>query len=358
MNVLSLFDGMSCGRIALERAGIPVTNYYASEIDKNAIQVSNDNWGESVQHLGDIKKIHITNWGIEVDGNHSNMRIIDEKIDLIIGGSPCQGFSFAGKQLNFEDPRSQLFFEYVRLLNQIRLKNPNVKFLLENVKMKKEYQKVISELLGVESIEINSSLVSAQNRKRLYWTNIEGFVMPEDKNILLKDIVLEDAFPVSLHNIYGGFKEETVRVFEDKSPTIRANSGGGSIPSFVKKNLIHSEKALAYMDREVSGGRSHWDFRHHSDINNPKSSAVVANFFKGVPYNVFKDWDCIRKFHPVECERLQTVPDNYTKGVSNTQRYKMLGNGWTVDVIVEFFKHLQSKPIAPALTGFENDEEF
>lgn len=321
INVLSLFDGMSCGRIALERSGIPVNKYYASEIDKYAIQVTKKNYPDTI-HIGDVEDVAC--FGME-------------NIDLLIGGSPCQGFSFAGKQLNFDDPRSKLFFEFVRIKNEFMPKY----FFLENVKMKKEHMDVITNILGVEPIEVNSSLVSAQNRKRLYWTNIQGFKTPKDKGAMLKDIVLKNTIPVAVHNLYGGFNEKVVRVFEGKSPTIRTAAGGGHIPSFVKEGLLHTQKALDYMDRTVRGGRSHWDFRHHSDITNPKSSAVVANFFKGVPYNVFKDWDCIRKFHPIECERLQTLPDNYTDGVSNTQRYKMIGNGWTVDVIVEFFKNIK-----------------
>jgi len=160
---------------------------------------------------------------------------------------------------------------------------------------------------------------------------------------LLKDIVLSDVLPVELDGLRGKngcFGEGYARVYTDKSTTLRTPSGGGNIPSFVKADLIHSEKALAYMDKTVSGGRTHWDFMHHSDIRNDKSAVVVANFFKGVPYNVFRDWDCIRKFHPIECERLQTVKDNYTEGVSNTQRYKMLGNGWTIDVISHILSYL------------------
>jgi DNA (cytosine-5)-methyltransferase 3A len=151
MNVLSLFDGMSCGQIALNKANIPYNNYYAAEIDKYGMQITKKNYPNTV-HLGDVTQIRGDNL---------------PKIDLLIGGSPCQGFSFAGKQLNFEDPRSKLFFEYVRILNEIRETNPNVKFLLENVKMKKEFSDIISEHLGVEPIKINSSLVSAQNRLRL-----------------------------------------------------------------------------------------------------------------------------------------------------------------------------------------------
>jgi len=173
MNVLSLFDGISCGQIALNRAGIQYKNYYASEINKYAISVTQKNYPNTIQ-LGDIKNIKVG---------------CLPKIDLLIGGSPCQGFSFAGKRLNFQDSRSALFFEYIRILNEFKEINPDIKFLLENVKMKKEYQDVITKYLGVEPIEINSSLVSAQNRKRLYWTNIQGIEQPENKNINLIDIL-------------------------------------------------------------------------------------------------------------------------------------------------------------------------
>jgi DNA (cytosine-5)-methyltransferase 3A len=172
MNVLSLFDGMSCGQIALNRSGIKYNNYFASEVDKHAIKVTQANYPDTIQ-LGCVKNV-----------NPENL----PKIDLLIGGSPCQGFSFAGKQLNFEDERSKLFFEYVRLLKEIK---PNY-FLLENVKMKKEYQDVISSYLGVEPIFIDSSLVSAQSRKRLYWTNIPNVVQPDDKGICLSDILIDN----------------------------------------------------------------------------------------------------------------------------------------------------------------------
>lgn len=323
MNVLSLFDGMSCGQIALERASIPVTNYFSSEIDKYAIKVTQANYPNTIQ-LGDIQ--NQKEWGLP-------------KVDLIIGGSPCQGFSFAGKQLNFDDPRSKLFFDYAEALERF---NPRYS-LLENVKMKQEFQDIISRTIDNDnSIEINSSLVSAQNRKRLYWSNIPGIEQPEDKEIFLKDVVFKDAIDptVCMHNLYGGFGETKHRTFLDKSPTLRTAAGGGHIPS-----LLLSEKALAYMDRKVKGGRTHWDFKHHSDVRQPKASAVVANFFKGVPYNVLKDENCIRHFDPIECERLQTVPDNYTNHVSKTQRYKMIGNGWTVDVIAHIFKAMKADMI-------------
>lgn len=185
MNVLSLFDGMSCARIALKELGIKVDKYFASEIDKYAIAQTRLNFPDTIQ-LGDVT---------QVDGYAL------PKIDLLVGGSPCQGFSFAGKQLNFKDPRSKLFFEYVRILKELRAKNPNIKFMLENVRMRKEYEMVITNELGLFPVCINSSLVSAQNRIRLYWTNIrtrtEGLFsevytdipQPKDKGLLLKDIL-------------------------------------------------------------------------------------------------------------------------------------------------------------------------
>jgi len=250
---------MSCGQIALDKIGIEIDNYFASEIDKHSIQVTKHNY-PNTKHIGDVKQVK----GGDLP-----------KIDLVIGGSPCQGFSFAGKHLNFDDPRSKLFFEFVRLLEETKPKY----FLLENVKMKKEYQEVITGLLGVQPIMINSNLVSAQNRVRFYWTSIPGLTLPEDKNILLKD-VLEDN-----NSVVGTRHGLEVRT---KSKCVRA------------------------------GGRGSYD-RHEWDS---------------------VDKDHTRKLTVLECERLQTVPDNYTNHVSNSQRYKMLGNGWTVDVIAHIFKGL------------------
>lgn len=284
MNVLSLFDGMSCGQIALNRADIPYSNYYASEIDKYAIKVTQHNYPNTIQ-LGDVTEIKSSDL---------------PQIDLLIGGSPCQGFSFAGKQLNFEDPRSKLFFEFVRLLRECKPKF----FLLENVKMKKEYQDVISEHLGVEPVEINSALVSAQNRKRLYWTNI-----PFDKNIDDKDILFTDVITYGVDDKY-----------------------------------YLSDKAIKYMNRKTKTcGKSHWEKHKPAPTKNNKSNTIVANYAAGIPYNVIIEpyTDDIRKLTPEECEILQTVPQGYTNIVSNTQRYKMLGNGWTVDVIDHIFKGLK-----------------
>jgi len=252
MNVLSLFDGMSCGQIALERAGIEVDAYFASEVDKYAISVARKNYPNTI-HLGDV---------CDVDSKQL------PKIDLLIGGSPCQGFSFAGKQLAFDDPRSRLFFEYVRLLKECKPKY----FLLENVRMKKESQDVISKYLGVEPVKINSDLFVSQNRERYYWTNIPIKELPKRPTWSSKYFQWRRTY----------FRENKSGV----CPCLTANMG--------------------------TGGHN-------------------------VP---LKSKDLKEKLTPLECERLQTVPDNYTKSVSNSQRYKMIGNGWTVDVIAHIFKGL------------------
>lgn len=287
MNVLSLFDGISCGQEALKRAGIEVDTYYASEIDKYAIQVAQKNYPNTIQ-LGDVSDIDFTQF--------------INKINLAMGGSPCQDLSVARKgREGLEGSKSGLFWKFVEALNVIKPKY----FLFENVaSMKQADRDIITQELGVEPILIDSALLSGQQRKRLYWTNISDVTQPEDKGILLRDILIDDKN---------------------------------------KNDLIHSPKAIDYMNRQVKDGRTHWDFQHHSDIRNDKSSAVVANFFKGVPYNVLIDDDIIRKFDPIECERLQTLPDNYTEGVSNTQRYKMIGNGWNVDTIVHILKNIKNQ---------------
>jgi site-specific DNA-cytosine methylase len=291
MNVLSLFDGMSCGRISLDRAGIQIKKYYASEIDSHAIKVTQANWPETVQ-LGSVEnwKEWDINWG---------------SIDLLIGGSPCQGFSFAGGQLAFDDPRSRLFFVYVDILKHIRLRNPNVKFLLENVKMKQEYLDVISRVLEVNPILINSDKVSAQSRQRYFWANW-CIQQPNNRKVLLKDILQKE--------------EEVDQVMY---------YGQKSIDYMMRGNEKWQQAGACRMDRYLQ------------TADKDKSFTLTANMYKGVPYNFCNFTNGTpkyRKLTPIECERLQTVPDNYTNHVSNSQRYKMLGNGWTVDVIAHIFK--------------------
>jgi site-specific DNA-cytosine methylase len=457
MNVLSLFDGMSCGMLALDRLGIKVDNYYASEIDKYAMQVSAANYPEIIQ-VGDITKLDLSTL---------------PKIDLVMGGSPCQGFSFAGKQLAFDDPRSALFFEFVKCVEALKPKY----FLLENVKMKKEYLDIISEYMGVEPIFIQSSLVSAQSRQRYYWTNIPGIEQPEERGIVLRDILedypnenpvkhternarhlkqlddkslcmtatmykgagnngmtlvpqrvgtikdggqgnriySQDGKGISISAQSGGTAgngnmlietsnkpqhigtavdikghDQIKRVYSPngKSPTVTTCGGGHREPKVFagawrgrynedgstsqKLELRKDEKANAITTvqkdsfvvqsyREVrteeakkarrgnrqKTGKDHTPFR--AKELQPRDDGKVGTVTPGLNNDHMisltrdKDQDVYwRKLTPLECERLQTVPDNYTNHVSNTQRYKMLGNGWTIEVIAHIFKNMES----------------
>jgi len=282
MNVLSLFDGMSCGQIALNKLGIKYDNYFASEIDLHAMKVAKHNYPETI-FKGDVTR---------VKGNKL------PKIDLLFGGSPCQGFSFAGKKLNFEDPRSKLFFEFVRLIKECEPKY----FLLENVKMKKEHEKVITEHLGVEPILINSSLLTAHNRPRLYWTNIPNVAQPNDKGILLKDII-----DLQVDNYEYIPEEKTVN-------------------RQYKKN---------YLQYDINGrGHGSQDQRAYY-LDNKHGCLDTGASGKA---KILEQDGRVRKVTRNEAERLQGVPDNYTNIVSRPQALKMLGNGWTVDVITHIFK--------------------
>jgi DNA (cytosine-5)-methyltransferase 3A len=313
MNVLSLFDGMSCGQQALERAGIKIENYFASEIDKYAIQVTMANYPNTKQ-LGSV-----------VNVNAADL----PKIDLLIGGSPCQSFSFAGKRKGmstkdeqeiltlehylelkaegFEfEGQSYLFWEFMRLLNETKPKY----FLLENVEMGEKWEKVLSKAIGVNGIHINSALVSGQNRRRIYWTNIgmqpkglfgdlESIIeQPQDKGIFLKDILQDN--PNAKFNL------------SDKGVD-RVSGYNNS-----DKSINLNDKAICLTAGYNKQGRDN----------------------QYIPVDEAKLNSKIRRLTPLECERLQTVKDNYTNFVSDSQRYKMLGNGWTVDVIAHIFKYI------------------
>lgn len=270
MNVLSLFDGISCGYEALKRANIKIDKYFASEIDKYAIQVAMKNHPDILQ-LGDVKGLDTATL---------------PKIDLLIGGSPCQDLSIAKQnRKGLDGERSGLFWEYVRILEEVKPKY----FLLENVaSMSKEDKAIITEALGVEPILINSFLVSAQNRRRFYWTNILNVTQPENKHIQLRDVLepkIDEKYYIKL-----------------KSNTVRSSGRGSGI-----------------------NDRHNWDsIRLYDDSIVPKPIGEV------------------RKFTLLECERLQTLPDGYTDvGISNTQRYKCIGNAWTVDVIAHIFSFIK-----------------
>lgn len=295
MNVLSLFDGMSCGQIALDRAGIKVDNYYASEIEESAIEITNKNFPNTI-HLGDVTKIKSDDL---------------PKIDLLIGGSPCQGFSFAGKQLNFEDVRSKLFFEYVRLLNECKPRY----FLLENVKMKKECEDVITNYLQVKPVLINSSLLTAHDRKRLYWTNIPNVQQPEDRKIYLQDI-LDENFDQSL------FLKDCIASRYKFNPNHR----------IVKNKSCVIGKLSPYQGDRVFDIRCKASSLSASGGNNGGGSC-----------NIIFDpqTNKLRKLSVGECARLQGVLPEYFEGFKSRSAYKALGNGWTVDVIEHIFKNIE-----------------
>lgn len=276
-NILSVFDGISCARLALDKIGFNYDNYYSSEIDKWSLDIAKKNYSDNI-NLGDIT---------EIDGTQLH------NIELLIGGSPCQGFSLIGEQLNFEDERSALIFHFFRLLEECKPKY----FLLENVKMKPECRDFISKQLGVEPIEINSSLVSGQNRRRLYWTNIPKITQPQDLDVDGKSI------------------------FEDS-----------------KYEMATVRKAKGDLPRRVV------------PPNGKKLGCLTASYYKGAngdgrpaKATIFGEYSQsdLTMLTPKECERLQTIPDNYTEGISKTQRYKMIGNGFTVDVIAHILKNME-----------------
>lgn len=349
---------MSCGQIALNRIGLKPYKYYAAEVDKYAIKVTQANYPETIQ-MGDVTKWR--EWDIEW-----------ASIDLLIGGSPCQGFSFAGKQLAFDDPRSKLFFVYVDILNHIKVLNPSVKFMLENVKMKKEYLAIISEQLGVEPVFINSALVSAQNRQRYYWANWK-IEHPEDKGILLKDITQPDIEDVNSQGWHKWWQTNKVKQLKKKySAIVNDDSVDKAICMTARQYaswngnfaIVQKARGLKTVERKTptlsANSREHNN--HLIKCINPQAGnrrtyqqdrvykkegkfpALTSSL--GGRFYVEEEY-LYRRLTPVECERLQTVPDNYTNHVSNTQRYKMLGNGWTVDVIAHIFSGIkQITPLA------------
>lgn len=409
LRVLSLFDGISCGQVALERAGIPVEVYYASEIDKYAIQVTQKNYPNTIQ-LGDINNIDFTQF--------------IGKIDLIMGGSPCQDLSIAGKRKGLSGERSGLFYKFVEAIEVIKPKY----FLLENnYGMPQEAYEEMSKLMSCYPIMINSALVSAQTRKRFYWTNIGpqslnlfGFPtvameQPEDKGIMLKDVLesglpyqeksycltsteykgstLKDnlekkrrtqvAEPLKIpENTKQGYAEISPgecmdlthinsktrrgRAMKEKSnclqtqsdfyqyikPCALRNRGNGKQPEFNNTNKanalisVQTDSMVLEPIRIGHIGNSTGQANRVYSVENKSVTLKANGGGGGAKTGLYKidlpdGQHLIRKLTPLECERLQTLPDNYTEGVSNTQRYKAIGNGWTVDVIAHIFKHLE-----------------
>jgi len=355
MNILSLFDGMSCGQQALQRAGIKVENYFASEIDKFAIQVTMANYPNTKQ-LGSV---------VNVDGYSL------PKIDILIGGSPCQSFSFAGKrkgmstkdeqeiltlehylQLKSEgfefEGQSYLFWEYMRLLNEVKPKY----FLLENVEMGEKWERVLSKAIGVNGIHINSALVSAQNRKRIYWTNIGHepgglfgdlvckIKQPKDKGILLRDILesdVDEKYFLS-EKMLSYFQKNDI-VCKNKNVGFRfspneGNEKGKSITTKEGGRMENNYIVHNTMPRSSTTGTSG---AGHLSRNDGKTYCLDTGCTNAVEINTSR----IRRLTPIECERLQTVADNYTAHVSDSQRYKMLGNGWNVETIVHILNYIK-----------------
>ena len=386
INVASFFDGCSGLQLALHKAGIPIGVYHASEIDPHAIKVTQANFPNTIQ-MGDITKIFYTSF------NHH--------IDLMAGGSPCQGFSFAGKQLNFDDPRSRLFFDFIRIRDELLPKY----VLLENVRMAKESQDIISKYMGCEPIKINSADVSPQNRNRLYWLvkydwDLQKYVpvhipQPTKKDVVIRDILEDLPFgeiPNYLANTWGGIpRGDKVKSIDDaKANCLTASMWKGQIPTFIKKpnpsaskdGLIrvgtatlkghdsikrvysadgkaptlttmgggHREPKIS-MGRVVNRRLDENGVRKDGQLDLPFTPKVevreddLSNCLTTVEKDnvvVNRDEYLWRKLTPLECERLQTMPDNYTDHVSKTQRYKMIGNGWTIDVIAHILNQVKA----------------
>lgn len=408
MNVLSLFDGMSCGQIALKELGIKVDKYYASEIDKFAIQQTQHNFPDTIQ-LGSV-----------VDVDVSKL----DRINLLIGGSPCQSFSFAGKRKGMSTTRNEeiytldrylelkndgfefegqsyLFWEYMRILTDIRKYNPDVKFLLENVEMGNKWERVLSEAIGVFGVHINSALVSAQNRKRIYWTNIRikevglfgevhsDIPQPEDRGILLRDILEEDVdekyylSDALIKRMLNPHKSFTPKINPDKTgclttgnnsskmsfdngatfvstngkaPTQRSATGGNhSDMDLIYQRPRGNNKGGYFEDKTPTLSANSWEQNNLViQLNQSTESGGKQPYQQNIVYADYGKMTCldtgsgrrsvytesrIRRLTPTECARLQTIPSWYTWIVSETQQYKMLGNGWTIEVIKHLMKH-------------------
>lgn len=344
--VLSLFDGMSCWRLALERAWIPVRSYFASEIDRYSMQVSENNRPDVIQ-VGDVREIRVksdikaTGIARRPDGD-TNVYVGDNGLDLLIGGSPCQWFSNAGKGLNFSDPRSKLFFEFVRILNEAKPRY----FLLENVPMKEERIKIINQHLGgIQPMVINSSLVSAQSRERLYRVGKrEGdrykmiyIPLPEDKKLTLKDVLqdkVEESYYINQDKVQNTNTKQSnflKKILLNINPSGKGMNGNVYNPEH-KSPTLTTNKGEWIKIIQLPRGNNIWG------IIEDKTPTLSANLWQH--NNLLQEWYRVRRLTPVECERLQTLPDDYTAGVSNSQRYKMLGNGWTVDVIAHIFSEI------------------
>jgi DNA (cytosine-5)-methyltransferase 3A len=325
INVLSLFDGIGCGRESLKRLGKQVDNYFASEIEEPAILIA-------VKNHPDLKPIGDIN-------NLTQEELIKyHKIDLILAGSPCQGFSRNGKGLNFDDPRSSLFFKFIDIVNWIKENNnPDVKFLLENVEMKKEWERVIDEYTGLKAININSMLVSAQKRPRLYWTNIEGVEQPKDKGIKLKDI-LEKNVPDTYDVPEEILKSDPVEFYDKDGQLI-----------WRRERFIEIKGDIATVRQATKQGYLIAKDGDSINLTIPNSKTRRGRVGQGKSNTL--DTQCnqavfidgkVRYFTLTELERLQGLPDGYTEGIKDGKRKKAIGNGWNVDTIIHILSYLKS----------------
>ena len=336
MKILSLFDGISCARAALQKAGIPVEVYYASEIDERAVQVAQKNFPDTV-HIGDVKNV-----GKRVSVNNGFFDMPD--IDLIIGGSPCQDLSIAKHdRKGLWGEKSGLFWEYVRVLDEVKPKY----FILENVASMPAYDKqVITNTLGVEPIMINASLLSAQSRKRLFWTNIPNITQPADRGIILKDIlepVVDEKYYISDDTLksmqtWNNAQAGRIRDIYGKSVTLQAGGGGTGaktglyliVPEATKQGYAIAKDGdavdLSFPTSKTRRGR----------VGEKMKNLVVKQNKGALCFTGGR----VRKLTPIECERLQSLPDNWTEGHSDNQRYKMLGNAFNVDVIVHILSYI------------------
>ncbi len=295
MKVLSLFDGMSCGMIALQRLGIEVEAYYASEVDKSAIKVSKHNY-PNIIHIGDVNNVYYRKGILYTENGDYNVG----HIDLIIGGSPCQSISNLGDGSGL-DGKSGLFYQFLRIKREIQEENKNLKFLLENVVGNKKSITKISEEMGVDAVLLNSNLVSAQNRARYYWTNIP-FNVPLDLDIKLKDIL------------------------EDNVPELSVLTPG-------REKWVNSEKGKQCFNKRYAA------------LDPEKANCLTARSDASWNSNYVTREGKVTRLTPIEYERLQTVPENYTAIAKTSERYKMLGNGWTVDVICCILANLKKEEV-------------
>ena len=313
MNVLSLFDGIGTGALALKNAGIAIDRYYASEIDEKPISIAKKNHPEIIE-LGDVNNVDVYGLG---------------KIDLVIGGSPCQGFSRNGKGLNFDDPRSGLFLKFVEILEEVKKMNPDVKFMLENVRMKTEWQDIITDFLEADPITIDSRLHTAQARERTYWTNIEGVKQPERIDAPVREIA--ESRNMKKYILRNGVWFDPA-ISERERELVERVGGEIRVRQATKAGYIVAEEGdginLQFPTSKTRRGRV-----IKGKIPTLDCSCNVCYLLDGA----------IHKVTVREAERLQVLPDGYTDGLSDQEARKAIGNGWNEKTVRHIFANLKSE---------------